>query len=231
MVDGKTALPFATSQDHKARDDGDKGPNTGGMGAYSPAPVVTQAVHDRVMRDVIMPTVRGMAAEGNTYVGFLYAGLMIDASGAPRVVEFNCRFGDPEAQPVMMRLQTDLVDLCEAALAGILDQHTIDFDPRAAIGVVLAAGGYPDNYTKGNTISGLDKPAPANSKLFHAGTRLDGNTVVTNGGRVMCATALGSSVSQAQTTAYQLAANIRWNKLYYRRDIGWRAIAREQTKP
>jgi phosphoribosylamine--glycine ligase len=231
MVDGNTALPFATSQDHKARDDGDKGPNTGGMGAYSPAPVVTQTVHDRVMREVIMPTVRGMAAEGNTYVGFLYAGLMIDHSGAPRVVEFNCRFGDPEAQPVMMRLQTDLVDLCEAALAGTLDQHTIDFDPRAAIGVVLAAGGYPDNYAKGAVISGLDKTAPANSKLFHAGTKLEGNSVVTNGGRVMCAAALGATVSQAQTTAYQLAANITWDHLYYRRDIGWRAIAREQSKP
>ena len=228
MVDGKTALPFATSQDHKARDDGDKGPNTGGMGAYSPAPVVTQAVHDRVMREVIMPTVQGMAAEGNTYVGFLYAGLMIDNSGAPRVVEFNCRFGDPEAQPVMMRLQTDLVDLCEAALAGKLHEHRIDFDPRACIGVVLAAGGYPDNYAKGKVITGTDKPAPANSKLFHAGTRLDNGKVVTNGGRVMCATALGTTVSQAQQTAYQLAANIEWDNIYYRRDIGWRAIAREQ---
>ncbi|MES2605588.1 MAG: phosphoribosylamine--glycine ligase [Pseudomonadota bacterium] len=229
MVDGKTALPFATSQDHKARDDGDRGPNTGGMGAYSPAPVVTQAVHDRVMREVIMPTVQGMAAEGNTYVGFLYAGLMIDDSGAPRVVEFNCRFGDPEAQPVMMRLQTDLVELCEAALAGKLHEHRIDFDSRACIGIVLAAGGYPDNYAKGKVISGHDKPAPANSKLFHAGTRLDdqGN-VLTNGGRVMCATALGTTVSQAQQTAYNLAANIQWDNIYYRRDIGWRAIAREQ---
>ncbi|HTQ98920.1 MAG TPA: phosphoribosylamine--glycine ligase [Candidatus Acidoferrum sp.] len=230
MVDGKTALPFATSQDHKARDDGDKGPNTGGMGAYSPAPVVTPQVHERVMREVIMPTVRGMAAEGNTYVGFLYAGLMIDTSGAPRVVEFNCRFGDPEAQPVMMRLQTDLVMLCEAALSGTLDQHRIDFDSRASIGVVLAAGGYPDNYAKGKIISGTDKPAPANTKLFHAGTRLEGSNIVTNGGRVMCATALGSTVSQAQTSAYQLAANITWDNIYYRRDIGWRAIAREQGK-
>lgn len=230
MVDGTTALPFATSQDHKARDDGDLGPNTGGMGAYSPAPVVTAAVHERVMREIIMPTVRGMAAEGNTYVGFLYAGLMIDPQGAPRVVEFNCRFGDPEAQPVMMRLQTDLVTLCEAALAGSLHRQHIEFDPRPCIGVVLAAGGYPDHYAKGMVISGLDKPAPANSKLFHAGTRLEGSKVVTNGGRVLCATAMGNSVSEAQTTAYQLAANIQWDNIYYRKDIGWRAIARE-TRP
>lgn len=230
MVDGRTALPFATSQDHKARDDGDKGPNTGGMGAYSPAPVVTPAVHERVMREIIMPTVRGMAAEGNTYVGFLYAGLMIDQHGAPRVVEFNCRFGDPEAQPVMLRLQTDLVTLCEAALAGTLDSHTIAFDPRASIGVVLAAGGYPDSYAKGSVISGTDKPAPADSKLFHAGTRMDGDRVVTNGGRVMCATALGATVSQAQQRAYELASNISWDNIYYRRDIGWRAIARERDK-
>lgn len=229
MVDGKTALPFATSQDHKARDDGDKGPNTGGMGAYSPAPVVTPQVHERVMREIIMPTVRGMAAEGNTYTGFLYAGLMIDSEGAPRVVEFNCRFGDPEAQPVMMRLQTDLTTLCEAALEGTLDKHTIEFDPRASIGVVLAAGGYPETYAKGKVISGIDKSAPPNSKLFHAGTRLDGNQVVTNGGRVMCATALGTSVSEAQATAYELAANISWDNIYYRRDIGHRAIARERA--
>ena len=228
MVDGKTALPFATSQDHKARDDGDRGPNTGGMGAYSPAPVVTPEVHARVMREIIMPTVQGMAEEGNTYVGFLYAGLMIDQSGAPRVVEFNCRFGDPEAQPVMMRLQTDLISLCEAALSGTLHKHSIEFDKRAAIGVVLAAGGYPDAYAKGKVISGLDKTAPANSKLFHAGSRLEQGQVVTNGGRVLCATALGNSVSQAQAVAYQLAANIGWDGIYYRRDIGWRAIAREQ---
>ena len=231
MVDGKTALPFATSQDHKARDDGDRGPNTGGMGAYSPAPVVTAAVHERVMREIIMPTVQGMAAEGNTYVGFLYAGLMIDQHGAARVVEFNCRFGDPEAQPVMMRLQTDLIDLCEAALSGQLHLHTIEFDQRAAIGVVLAAGGYPDHYDKGKVISGLDTPAPMNSKLFHAGSRLEQGQVVTNGGRVLCATALGNSVSEAQATAYQLVANIQWDGMCFRRDIGWRAIARESKQP
>jgi phosphoribosylamine---glycine ligase len=230
MVDGTTALPFATSQDHKARDDGDRGPNTGGMGAYSPAPVVTPSVHERVMREVIMPTVRGMALEGNTYVGFLYAGLMIDKSGAPRVVEFNCRFGDPEAQPVMMRLQTDLIELCEAAIAGKLGQHQIQFDTRAAIGVVLAAGGYPDSYAKGKVISGLTTPAPTNSKTFHAGTKLDGQQVLTNGGRVLCATALGATVLQAQATAYQLAKQISWDGIYYRNDIGWRAIAREEGR-
>lgn len=228
VVDGVTALPFATSQDHKARDDGDQGPNTGGMGAYSPAPVVSPAVHARAMNEVIMPTVRGMAAEGNTYVGFLYAGLMITADGTPKVVEFNCRFGDPEAQPVMLRLQTDLVELCEAALTGQLHCQDIAFDSRAAIGVVLAAGGYPDSYAKGKEIHGLDTPAPANTKLFHAGTRTEGNKVLTNGGRVLCATALGATVSAAQQAAYQLAANISWDGMYCRRDIGWRAIAREQ---
>jgi phosphoribosylamine--glycine ligase len=230
IVDGKTALPFATCQDHKARDDGDKGPNTGGMGAYSPAPVVTPEVHERAMHDVIMPTVRGMAQEGNTYVGFLYAGLMITADGTPKVVEFNCRFGDPEAQPIMMRLQTDLIDLCEAALAGTLDRMSLSFDPRAAIGVVLAAGGYPDSYAKGKVIAGLDTPAPANAKLFHAGTRLDGARVLTNGGRVLCATALGATVSAAQQSAYALVNNISWDGMYCRHDIGWRAIARENAK-
>lgn len=230
LCDGVTALPFATSQDHKARDDGDKGPNTGGMGAYSPAPVVTPAVHQRVMDEVIMPTVRGMAAEGNTYVGFLYAGLMISPEGMPKVVEFNCRFGDPEAQPVMLRLQTDLVELCEAALDGTLHRQEIAFDPRAAIGVVLAAGGYPDNYLKGKPISGLDTPAPSGSKLFHAGTRTEGAEVLTNGGRVLCATALGATVAAAQSSAYALADQIRWDGKYCRRDIGWRAIAREQGR-
>jgi phosphoribosylamine--glycine ligase len=227
IVDGTTALPFATSQDHKARDDGDKGPNTGGMGAYSPAPVVTPDVHRRAMEEVIMPTVRGMKAEGNTYVGFLYAGLMITADGTPKVVEFNCRFGDPEAQPIMMRLQTDLVELCEAALAGQLHCQDIAFDSRACIGVVLAAGGYPDAYAKGKEISGLDTPAPQGAKVFHAGTKLDGNKVLTNGGRVLCATALGATVSEAQRTAYALVDNIAWDGMYCRRDIGWRAVARE----
>jgi len=229
MVDGEHILPMASSQDHKARDDGDLGPNTGGMGAYSPAPVVTAAVHDRVMREVIVPTVRGMAAEGNPYTGFLYAGLMIAPDGAVNVIEFNCRFGDPEAQPVMMRLQSDLAELCLAAIAGTLDQQQADWDPRASIGVVLAAGGYPDAYDKGVEIHGLDAAvATASAKIFHAGTALQDGKVVTNGGRVLCAVALGDSVTEAQKAAYQLAEKIQWDKLYYRRDIGHRAIAREQ---
>jgi len=231
LVDGTHALPFATSQDHKARDDGDRGPNTGGMGAYSPAPVVTPEIHDRVMREVIMPTVRGMAEEGNTYVGFLYAGLMIDKDGAPRVVEYNCRFGDPEAQPIMLRLASDLVTLCQSALAGTLDSTTIEFDPRASLGVVLAAGGYPGSYGKGKVISGLDADERVpGSKIFHAGTRTSGNDVVTNGGRALCATALGSTVSEAQAKAYELVEQIDWEDVYYRTDIGYRAVAREKDK-
>jgi len=231
LVDGSHALPFATSQDHKARDDGDKGPNTGGMGAYSPAPVVTQAIHDRVMAEVIMPTVRGMAAEGNTYVGFLYAGLMIAPDGSPRVVEYNCRFGDPEAQPIMLRLQSDLVGLCQAALAGELDNTTIAFDDRAALGVALAAGGYPDSYAKGKVISGYDADGDSEvCKIFHAGTRTDGDHVVTNGGRVLCATALGDNVTQAQARAYALVEQVSWEDMYYRKDIGYRAVERESIK-
>lgn len=229
IVDGKTALPFATSQDHKARDDGDKGPNTGGMGAYSPAPVVSPEIHERIMREVINPTVAGMAAEGNTYVGFLYAGLMIAKDGTPKVVEYNCRFGDPEAQPVMMRLQTDLIELCEAALSQKLAETTIDFDPRPAVGVVLAAGGYPDSYAKGKVISGLDADhGSTNSKIFHAGTATKGDSIVTNGGRVLCATALGETVTEAQAEAYKLLQQISWEDVYFRNDIAYRAIAREQ---
>ncbi|EGQ8672978.1 phosphoribosylamine--glycine ligase [Vibrio cholerae] len=230
MVDGENVLPMATSQDHKRVGDADTGPNTGGMGAYSPAPVVTQDVHDRVMREVIYPTVRGMAAEGNTYTGFLYAGLMIDSTGAPKVIEYNCRFGDPETQPIMMRLQSDLVELCQAAIAGKLDQVESKWDPRASIGVVLAAGGYPGDYTKGEVISGLPTQESAGQKVFHAGTETQGDQVVTNGGRVLCATALGNTVLEAQQRAYQLADQIRWNGMFCRRDIGYRAIAREQAK-
>ena len=211
LVDGRTALPFASSQDHKARDNGDLGPNTGGMGAYSPAPVVTPEIHARIMQEVIMPTVKGMAAEGNTYVGFLYAGLMIDAEGQPKVVEFNCRFGDPEAQPVMMRLQSDLIELCQAALKQELDKTAIAFDPRPAVGVVLAAGGYPAAYRKGLEIKGLDTEQNA-------------------GGRVLCATALGDSVTAAQAAAYALVEQISWEDVYYRTDIAYRAIAREQLE-
>ncbi|QEO44536.1 phosphoribosylamine--glycine ligase [Vibrio tarriae] len=230
MVDGENVLPMATSQDHKRVGDADTGPNTGGMGAYSPAPVVTQDVHDRVMREVIYPTVRGMAAEGNTYTGFLYAGLMIDSTGAPKVIEYNCRFGDPETQPIMMRLQSDLVELCQAAIAGKLDQVESKWDPRASIGVVLAAGGYPGDYTKGEVISGLPTQESAGQKVFHAGTETQGDQVVTNGGRVLCATALGNTVLEAQQRAYQLADQIQWNGMFCRRDIGYRAIAREQAK-
>lgn len=230
MVDGENVLPMATSQDHKRVGDADTGPNTGGMGAYSPAPVITQEIHDRVMREVIYPTVRGMAAEGNTYTGFLYAGLMIDSTGAPKVIEYNCRFGDPETQPIMMRLQSDLVELCQAAIAGKLDQVESKWDPRASIGVVLAAGGYPGDYAKGEVISGLPTQESAGQKVFHAGTETKDGQVVTNGGRVLCATALGNTVLEAQQRAYQLADQIHWNGMFCRRDIGYRAIAREQAK-
>lgn len=228
MVDGKNALAFASSQDHKARDNADKGPNTGGMGAYSPAPVVTPAVHQWVMDNVIYPTVKGMAAEGNVYTGFLYAGLMIAPDGSAKVLEFNCRFGDPETQPIMLRLESDLVVLCQNAVAGKLDETEIKFTAQAAVGVVMAAGGYPDTYAKGSVIHGLDTPAAEGTKVFHAGTELKGNDVVTNGGRVLCATALGNNVTAAQQAAYQLVSQISWDQVYYRTDIGYRAIAREQ---
>lgn len=229
MVDGTNILPMATSQDHKARDDGDKGPNTGGMGAYSPAPVVSEAIWERAMEQIIRPTVAGMAADGNTYTGFLYAGLMISPTGSIDVVEFNCRFGDPEAQPVMMRLQSDLVEHCLAAVSGTLDEQTAEWDARPAVGVVLAAGGYPESYASGEVISGLDEAnEDSSAKVFHAGTKLDGDQVVTSGGRVLCAVALGESVAQAQRRAYSLAEGITWKDVYSRSDIGHRAIAREQ---
>ncbi|MGY6039896.1 phosphoribosylamine--glycine ligase [Aeromonas sp. AE23HZ002T15] len=229
MVDGEHVLPMATSQDHKRVGDGDTGLNTGGMGAYSPAPVVTDEVHKKVMEQVIMPTVRGMAAEGNVYTGFLYAGLMIDEQGNPKVIEFNCRFGDPETQPIMLRMRSDLVELCLAACAGKLDQVEAIYDPRVAIGVVLAAGGYPGDYQQGKAISGLPVEEASGEKVFHAGSRLVGDTVVTAGGRVLCATALGHTVAEAQKRAYQLAARIQWDGVFYRKDIGWRAILREQA--
>ena len=228
MVDGKNILPLATSQDHKARDDGDKGPNTGGMGAYSPAPVVTDEMHQTVMQQVIIPTVEGMAAEGHPYTGFLYAGLMISPQGVPKVLEYNCRFGDPETQPIMMRLKSDLSSLCLAALDGKLDTVSVDWDPRCSVGVVLAAGGYPDSYPKGDIISGLDNEI-ANTKVFHAGTKQSDGDVVTAGGRVLCAVALGDSVTSAQSLAYERVKSISWDKVYYRSDIGHRAIAREKS--
>ncbi len=229
MVDGEHVLAMATSQDHKRVGDGDTGPNTGGMGAYSPAPVVTAAVHQRIMDEVIYPTVRGMAAEGHPYKGFLYAGLMIDGAGAPRVIEFNCRFGDPETQPIMLRMKSDLVALCGAAIDGKLDQCDSEWDDRASVGIVLTAGGYPGDYGKGDEIAGLPDTEVDGEKVFHAGTRLDGDAVVTNGGRVLCATALGNTVTEAQQRAYALAARISWNGMFYRKDIAYRAIAREQS--
>ncbi|HBM10385.1 phosphoribosylamine--glycine ligase [Pseudomonas sp. Choline-3u-10] len=228
MVDGTNVLPMATSQDHKRVGDGDTGPNTGGMGAYSPAPVVTAEVHQRVMDEVIWPTVKGMAAEGSVYTGFLYAGLMIDRNGAPKVIEFNCRFGDPETQPIMLRLQSSLVLLVEAALARALNKIEAQWDPRPSLGVVLAAGGYPGDYSKGAAIRGLDAAAQLEGKVFHAGTVLVDGAVTTAGGRVLCATALGDTVSAAQQNAYALAARIEWDGHFYRHDIGYRAIAREQ---
>jgi len=227
MVDGHTALPMATSQDHKRVFDGDTGPNTGGMGAYSPAPVVTPEVHARVMREVVNPTVQGMLKDGIPFTGFLYAGLMIDASGAPKVIEFNVRFGDPETQPVMLRLQSDLVELVEAAIDGRLDGIEAQWDPRPSLGVVMASKPYPDTPVSGEVISGLDG-VPASAKVFHAGTALDADgNVVSAGGRVLCVTALGASVSEAQRNAYAGVEAISWAHEFHRSDIGWRAIARE----
>ena len=226
MVDGEHVLPMATSQDHKRIGEGDTGPNTGGMGAYSPAPVVTDDVHAKIMEQVILPTVRGMAAEGHPYTGFLYAGLMIDEQGNPFVIEYNCRFGDPETQPIMQRLQSDLSALCLAALDGTLDGVSVVWDPRPAVGVVLAAEGYPGSYPKGQSISGLDYEWPATIKVFHAGTRAEGNDTVTNGGRVLCVSALGDSIAEAIGTAYTGVDRIGWEGMTCRRDIGWRALER-----
>ncbi len=227
MADGAHILPLATSQDHKARDDGDTGPNTGGMGAYSPAPVVTPEIHRRIMDEVIRPTVRGMAGEGHPFTGFLYAGLMIAADGTPKVLEFNVRFGDPETQPIMLRLRSDLVELCLAALEGRLDDVGAVWDERASIGVVLAAGGYPDDYRKGDVIEGIAAPDDKHCKVFHAGTQEMDGQVVTAGGRVLCVCALGETVAGAQQQAYRCIGGIRWPGMYYRTDIGYRAVARE----
>ncbi|WKS97912.1 phosphoribosylamine--glycine ligase [Gallibacterium anatis] len=229
MVDGKNVEPMATSQDHKRVGEGDTGLNTGGMGAYSPAPVVTQEIHQRIMQEVIYPTVNGMAAENNVYTGFLYAGLMIMPNGQPKVIEFNCRFGDPETQPIMMRLQSDLVELCLAACDGNLDQKQSQWCEQVALGIVLAAEGYPDTPRKGDVIHGLGTATTADEKVFYAGVAQQGNDIVTNGGRVLCVTALGDSVFAAQQKAAQLAERIHWNGRFYRRDIGWRAIKREQN--
>ena len=226
MADGEHILPLATSQDHKRRDDGDAGPNTGGMGAYSPAPVVTAAQHERIMSEVIEPAIRGLAADGMPYTGFLYAGIMVAPDGTPNVLEFNCRLGDPETQPVLMRLNSDLTLLCEAALAGRLDRVRADWDARAALGVVMAAAGYPDSVRTGDVLEGLEQAAQLPGKIFHAGTRLLDGRIVTSGGRVLCAVGLGESVAAAQREAYALAGAVHWNGAHYRRDIGYRAIAR-----
>ncbi|MDJ0654539.1 MAG: phosphoribosylamine--glycine ligase [Xanthomonadales bacterium] len=228
MADGRNALALASSQDHKAVGDGDTGPNTGGMGAYSPAPVVDDTLHQRIMAEVIQPTIDGMAADGHPFTGFLYAGVMVDSDGAPKVLEFNVRFGDPETQPVMMRLKSDLPALCLAALDGSLDQAEAEWDPRACLGVVMAAGGYPENYEKGHPIQGLEQVA-GEAKVFHAGTASQDGQVVTSGGRVLCVCALGDSVTEAQRGAYQAVAAIDWSGAYFRKDIGYRAIQREQN--
>ena len=234
MADGVNVLPMATSQDHKRVGAGDTGPNTGGMGAYSPAPVVDDTIYQRIMHEVIYPTVKGMADEGNTYTGFLYAGLMIMADGTPKVIEYNCRFGDPETQPIMLRMQSDLVDHCLAALSGELDSQQTTWDPRPSVGIVLAAGGYPNAYNKGDIISGLPDLNPSQSealtseKVFHAGTQQIESNICTNGGRVLCATALGGTVLEAQQQAYNLASSINWDGMFFRDDIAWRAILREQ---
>ncbi len=230
MVNGTDVLPMASSQDHKARDNGDLGPNTGGMGAYSPAPVVTDEMHQRILDQVIYPTVKGMAAEGNPYSGFLYAGVMIDSDGIPKMLEYNVRFGDPETQPIMMRLQSDLAELCLASINGTLSQQSAQWDSRKALGVVLAAGGYPDGYAKGEIISGLEQADSDSVKVFHAGTAEHDGQVVTSGGRVLCVTALGETVQAAQESAYQALNKISWPKAYFRTDIGYRAIQREQEK-
>ncbi len=228
MVDGNNVLPLATSQDHKARDNGDKGPNTGGMGAYSPAPVVTPQLHDRIMNEVIYPTVQGMAKDGMPYKGFLYAGIMVDKEGTPKVLEYNCRFGDPETQPILMRLKSSLTELCLKGATGKLNEVQAEWDKRTALGVVMAAGGYPEQYHKGDLITGTET-AQTDTKVFHAGTQLKGDHVVTNGGRVLCVTSLGETVYSAQEQAYQSVKTIQWDNAYYRTDIGYRAIAREKN--
>ena len=226
MSDGVNVLPLATSQDHKRLRDGDHGPNTGGMGAYSPAPIVTPKLHARVMREIILPAIQGMAKDGTPYVGFLYAGLMIDSSGTPKTLEFNCRLGDPETQPILLRLKSDLFELIDHALTGTLDRVKADWDRRSALGVVLAAHGYPDEPRKGDPIEGLPKPSE-DCRVFHAGTKKDGNAIVTNGGRVLCVTALGDSVKMARSRAYEVVGQIRFAGMQYRKDIGHRALRRK----
>jgi len=230
IADGETALPLATSQDHKARDDGDSGPNTGGMGACSPAPIVTSDMEDRIMESIIRPTLAGLVAEGMPYRGFLYAGLMIAADGSPRVLEYNCRFGDPETQPIMSRLKSDLVELCTATLNGTLDAQKAEWDSRAAIGVVMAAEGYPGDYASNQVITGLPSVEQGDGKVFHAGTKIDNESVVTSGGRVLCVVGLGEDFMDAKNRAYEKVEQIEWAGEFHRHDIGHRAVRREQTQ-
>ena len=224
LCDGSVAIPFASSQDHKARDDGDEGPNTGGMGAYSPAPIISPKVHQSVMEEVILPTMEGLALDGSPYIGFLYAGLMIMPDGSPKVIEFNCRFGDPEAQPIMMRLQSDIVELCDMAISGGLQDAELSWDSRAALGVVMVAGGYPGDYSKGDLISGLNETDGRDVKTFHAGTIARGEKVLTNGGRVLCVVGLGEDLLEARKLAYDRVSQINWDSEYHRKDIGHRAL-------
>ena len=230
IVDDTRVVPLASSQDHKTRDEGDRGPNTGGMGAYSPAPVMTKKLYDHVMRDIILPTVEGMHSDGMNYRGFLYAGLMIDPNGNTKVLEFNCRFGDPETQPILVRLQSDLTALCLSAFDGSLESIEVEWDSRASLGVVMASDGYPESYRTGDPITGLDSIVGEHSKVFHAGTTLDKKDIVTNGGRVLCAVALGKNVTEAAANAYEITEKINWKGAFYRRDIGYRAIKREQDQ-
>lgn len=229
MSDGSTVLPFASSQDHKARDEGDKGPNTGGMGAYSPAPVVTAEMHDKIMQQIIEPTIKGMQADGLPYSGFLYAGVMIDANNNPKTLEFNCRFGDPETQPIMMRLQSDLAELCLLATQSRLHEASVDWDERAAVGVVMASAGYPASASKDDVITGLNNDAMTTVKIFHAGTKKSGDDIVTNGGRVLCVTGLANTVTQARNDAYEVVKQIQCEGMFYRSDIAYRAVEREKS--
>jgi phosphoribosylamine--glycine ligase len=229
MVDGTQVVPLASSQDHKTRDDGDRGPNTGGMGAYSPAPVVSVEVHERIMHEIMLPTVQGLAADGIHYRGFLYAGLMIDGAGQPQVIEFNCRLGDPETQPILFRLRSDLAALCLRSFDGTLGAASIDWDPRAAVGVVMASRGYPGVYDKGKPIRGLEDVTGDDVKVFHAGTRASGGEILSDGGRVLCAVALGASVGEARDQAYRAVEKISWEGAFWRSDIGYRAVRREQA--
>jgi|TARA_B100001250_G_scaffold414570_1_gene454000 phosphoribosylamine--glycine ligase len=228
MVDGNDILPLASSQDHKTRDDGDLGPNTGGMGAYSPAPIITEAIHNKIMNEIMRPTIKGLQNEGVYYRGFLYAGLII-TKDQPKVIEFNCRLGDPETQPILLRMKSDIVSLCMKSFEGKLSSAKAIWDPMSCLGVVMASGGYPEKYNSGYEISGLNQSQTKDTKIFHAGTKKSNNNIITNGGRVLCITALGENVSSAQKKAYQLAKKIKWKNSFYRNDIGYRAVERENN--